>query len=180
MPELVNTVGGGDLGREIDLSQVSTDLNGEIVRYDPEQWPGIYYRITSDSPTIMIFSSGKYNIAGAKSIDELFSTKEKFLGILSDLGISISEHRFEVRNLVYLGDYEKEFDLELLSIGLGLEKTEYEPEQFPALIYKPDKYSGMFLIFRTGKILSTGSDSEMEINHAFNDLFSCLDDLIQS
>ena len=44
--------------------------------------------------------------------------------------------------------------LETLAIGLGLEQTEYEPEQFPALIYRGE--NTVVLIFASGKIVCTG------------------------
>jgi transcription initiation factor TFIID TATA-box-binding protein len=38
-----------------------------------------------------------------------------------------------------------------------LESTEYEPEQFPGLIYRPSDFDAVLLIFATGKVVITGS-----------------------
>jgi transcription initiation factor TFIID TATA-box-binding protein len=44
---------------------------------------------------------------------------------------------------------------------LGLEQTEYEPEQFPGLIYRNPGFECVALIFSTGKAVITGS-SDLE------------------
>jgi transcription initiation factor TFIID TATA-box-binding protein len=53
--------------------------------------------------------------------------------------------------------------LNLNEIVFKFENTEYEPEQFPGLVYKlPDSHI-TFLLFGTGKIVVTGAKSEKEI-----------------
>lgn len=119
-PELVNAVGGGDLSQEIDLKRFYETIDGEEVRYDPEHWPGLYLRFTTESPAVMVFRTGKYNIAGADSLEELFDTNEKFLSRIQELGINYEESSFEVRNLVFLEQYDKELNLGAVTVALGL------------------------------------------------------------
>jgi transcription initiation factor TFIID TATA-box-binding protein len=40
---------------------------------------------------------------------------------------------------------------------LGLEVTEYEPEQFPGLIYCPSEAENVVVLFANGRIVITGS-----------------------
>jgi transcription initiation factor TFIID TATA-box-binding protein len=54
-------------------------------------------------------------------------------------------------------DLGREVNLEALAVALGLEQTEYEPEQFPGLIYRPPQYEVTLLIFATGKIIIGGT-----------------------
>ncbi len=179
MPEIVNAVGGGDLQEEVDLDELYQTISGDEVRYDPEYWPGLYIRFTSDSPAILVFRTGKYNIAGADSVEELLDVNEQFLTRLQELDIGKNHSEFEIRNLVFLGSYSRELNLDQIVVALGLENAEYEPEQFPGVLYKPDGVQGTFLIFRNGKVILTGAIRQDASNSAFEDLFSELDVLFE-
>jgi transcription initiation factor TFIID TATA-box-binding protein len=67
-------------------------------------------------------------------------------------------------------------NLDALAIGIGLEKTEYEPEQFPGLIYRYNRST--ILIFATGKIVITGLTLEETAISEFDELRNELDGLI--
>lgn len=175
-PETVNAVGGGNLNRELDLQKLHDVINGYEVRYEPEHWPGLYIRFRTDSPAIMVFRTGNYNIAGADSVEELLDENKKFLSRLDNLGIG-DGHSFEIRNLVFLDRYDKELKLDQVAIGLGLENTEYEPEQFPGLLFRPPDVTGSFLLFRNGKVILTGADNQESAVEAFRNLFERLDSL---
>ena len=176
-PQLVNAVGGGDLEQELDLQFLYEALDGEEVRYDPEYWPGLYLRFTEDSPAIMVFRTGKYNIAGADSIQQLHQISDEFRERMQKLGINNDDISFEVRNLVFLDQYDRELNLEQVAVALGLENTEYEPEQFPGVLFRPSDATGTFLIFRNGKISLTGVSSSDNAVNAFDELFGFLDEL---
>jgi len=170
--ELVNAVGGGDIHSELDLNKLLNDLDVPIKRYDPEYHPSLYVRFEKEGATILIFRTGKYNIAGAESVQDLVTSNKELLTRLTNLGIetSKSESSFEIRNLVFSSEFESEFKLEALTVGLGLEYTEYEPEQFPGVQYTPHGGGGTFLIFRTGKIILTGVNKTDKAKHMFEDL----------
>jgi transcription initiation factor TFIID TATA-box-binding protein len=42
-------------------------------------------------------------------------------------------------------------------VALGLDQTEYEPEQHPALIYRPDDPAVVLLVVSSGKLVITGT-----------------------
>lgn len=56
-------------------------------------------------------------------------------------------------------DTERETDVQLnaFSISLGLESTEYEPEQFPEPVCLRSDFDAVLLISATGKVVITGS-----------------------
>jgi transcription initiation factor TFIID TATA-box-binding protein len=64
---------------------------------------------------------------------------------------------FKIQNLVCKTVLGGDLNLNTLAIGLGLEHTEYEPEQFPGLIYRNPNFECVALIFSTGKAVITGS-----------------------
>jgi transcription initiation factor TFIID TATA-box-binding protein len=69
-------------------------------------------------------------------------------------------------------------NLSAVAIGLGLEATEYEPEQFPGLVYRPTEYESVLLIFGSGKVIITGSTSIQAAEEAFNSLDESLKDIL--
>lgn len=157
MSKVVNVVGGGDLKRDVRLEQLYEVMSTPILRYEPESFAGLYIRFKKEGPTVMLFSSGKYNIAGADSTDSLRRAHERLLSSLIDLGIEVdsSQAEIELRNLVYVDDCGYELDLEKLLPDLGFENTEYDPEIFPGIMYRP-KEGGLLIIFRSGKLMITG------------------------
>jgi transcription initiation factor TFIID TATA-box-binding protein len=64
----------------------------------------------------------------------------------------------DIANIVTLQDLEINIDLAAFALSLGFECVEYEPEQFPGLVYKPSNYSTTALVFASGKVIVTGSD----------------------
>ena len=61
-------------------------------------------------------------------------------------------------------------DLNLNILAMKLPNTEYEPEQFPGLVYKLPEARATFLLFSNGKIVCTGTKSEQEVYDAVDKL----------
>jgi transcription initiation factor TFIID TATA-box-binding protein len=167
MVEIVNAVGSGSFDREFDLSVVAEDL-GSLAEFDEEKYPGMYVSLSEDSPLATIYRTGKFIITGASSIDELYDLKEDLVDILIEPGIILEDdiEWFRVQNLVCTTVLNANLNLNALAIGLGLEQTEYEPEQFPGLIYRSPDFDCVVLIFSTGKAVITGSSDPEEAGAA--------------
>lgn len=170
MLDVVNVVGSGCLVQELDLSAAADDL-GTIAEFDPEKYPGMYVRLSDEAPLVTVYRTGKFIVSGAESEKELNSTKDRFIHLLSEKDI-INKHGldwFNTQNLVCTTELSKEFDLNALAIELGFENTEYEPEQFPGLVYRYPDLDCVILIFSTGKAVITGSSdyNEVETAHSY-------------
>jgi transcription initiation factor TFIID TATA-box-binding protein len=68
-------------------------------------------------------------------------------------------------------------NLSALAIGLGLEVTEYEPEQFPGLVFRPSDHDCVLLVFGSGKVIITGATSIPAADEAFDSLRKHIEDL---
>jgi len=171
-------VGSGSLNAELDLETLSEEIGQPRARYDPEKYPGMYLRFEEDAPLITLYRTGKYIITGPTSKAELFDLRERFLTFLSNIGVieNATDEWFSVQNYVCTEDLNQTLNLNALAIGLGLEHTEYEPEQFPGLIYRPPEQDGVVLLFATGRIVITGCRSIEAAEEIFADL---KDDLMQ-
>ena len=158
MVEIVNVVGSGSLNVEFDLERVATDI-GSIAEYDPDKYPGMYLRFEEDAPLITVYRTGKYIITGADSEKEAQTIRENFLNLLADNGMIAEpdDEWFQIQNVVCTAELGESLNLNALAIGLGLECTEYEPEQFPGLIYRPSGADSVVLLFASGRVVITGS-----------------------
>jgi len=172
MITIANAVGSGDLGVELDVAEVEPDLDLPYTEYDPSNYHGLYVRLVEDGPLVTLYRSGKYIVSGCSSFEELYDTNDAFLSKLSKLDIvdATAQTEFTVQNIVCTGQLEAGVDLNTLSIALGLESVEYEPEQFPGLIYRPADYSAVLLVFANGKIVVTGASDMETAEEAFEHL----------
>lgn len=66
--------------------------------------------------------------------------------------------QFTVHNMVVTVQFSDDF-IDLNKIVNNLEGTEYEPAQFPGLVYRMKKPKASFLIFTSGKMTCTGTAS---------------------
>ena len=65
------------------------------------------------------------------------------------------EYEMKVQNIVASANLEKTLNLE--AVALDLENTEYEPEQFPGLVYRLGEPKVVLLLFGSGKVVCTGA-----------------------
>lgn len=69
-----------------------------------------------------------------------------------------------VQNIVASADLGVELNLD--AIVFGLPNCEYEPEQFPGLIYRLKKPKVVLLLFGSGKIVCTGAKTREDVENA--------------
>ena len=105
----------------------------------------------------MIFRSGKVVCTGADSVDGVHEALKSTFETLRNLNLSVDDDpTVTVQNVVVSGDLDETLNLDATAIGLGLEAVEYEPEQFPGLIYRLEEPDVVALLFSSGKIVITG------------------------
>jgi len=174
--ELQNVVASSGIDRELDLQRVAADLDG--AEYDPDRAPGLLYRTIEPKATSLVFRSGKIVVTGASSIENAHTAIDRTLGELDALGISVpDEPTITVQNIVASADLGQQLNLTAIAIGLGLERVEYEPEQFPGLVYRLDEPSVVVLLFGSGKAVITGGKQPEDAAEAIEAVISRLTEL---
>lgn len=154
---VTNLVGTIETEQEFDLN-ILADVIPET-EYHPESSPFMIYRPIG-SATLLVPTNGLINIVGAKNREQTKQAVRFYFEEVDDLGIDIevSPDNILIQNIVIKGDLGVEFDLDVLSVGLGLERCEYDPEKFSGVIFR-NECDATVLIFRTGKFLITGVKS---------------------
>ncbi|MFQ5919781.1 MAG: TATA-box-binding protein, partial [Thermoplasmata archaeon] len=128
--KIENVVASTSLGGELDLQAIALALGG--AEYEPEQFPGLIYRLKDPKTATLLFRSGKVVCTGAKSLEDVGTAIRTVATQIKDSGIDINtDPDIEVQNIVASSDLEQEINLNAIAISLGLERVEYEPEQFP-------------------------------------------------
>jgi len=174
--KVVNIVGTALLGEAFDLNSIALALEG--AEYEPEQFPGLIYRIKEPKAAFLIFKSGKVVCTGARGPDMAQEAVNIAVKNLEEIGVATSgDHKIEIVNIVASSDLKAELNLNQVAVSLGLENVEYEPEQFPGMVYRVYDPKVVMLLFGSGKIICTGARILSDVEKAVDKLRAELKDL---
>jgi len=136
------------------------------------RFPGLVFKLKKPKTTMLIFKTGKMICTGGKSEDEarraiLTSIRKLKKGAINVAG----KPEIKITNIVASAILNGVIDLDKLysSEGMG-GNILFEPEQFPALIYRWDSPKVIFLVFSTGKIVCVGAKKKEDICEAIENL----------
>ncbi|MDR2830927.1 MAG: TATA-box-binding protein [Methanobrevibacter sp.] len=166
-----NIVSSANIGKNIDLKEVSKNLEG--VTFNREQFPGLVFKLPEPKTAHLIFSSGKLVCTGAKTIEDSKLAIKKTVGLMRAMDNDIPhEYDVKVQNIVASSNLGVSLNLEV--IALELPNTEYEPEQFPGLVFRLSEPKVVLLLFGSGKVVCTGAktfdDAEVGVEKTQNEL----------
>ncbi|MCD6341149.1 MAG: TATA-box-binding protein [Desulfurococcales archaeon] len=82
--QIQNIVASANLGVEVDLEKAAYLLPNTM--YEPEQFPGLIHRMDDPKVVLLIFSSGKMVITGAKSEEDVQRAVINIYNKLKELG----------------------------------------------------------------------------------------------
>lgn len=156
MPELTcrNVVAVSDVTCRLNLTAISQRLpNAEYV---PEVYYALIYRPAEIKASLLVNSSGKLVFSGARSIDDCERGLEKLVADLNSLGFAATVGPITVQNMVFNGRFQKRISLSRLTSDRTFD-VEYEPEQFPGAILRPQSLGGgTILLFASGAVVVVG------------------------
>ncbi len=168
-----NIVASAKVTDALDLPSIASHIEG--AEYDKKRFPGVVIRMKDPKIAALIFNSGKVVLTGAKSVESL----DRGLAILGDLLRNLDvtipdELTYKIQNIVTSADLGSTINLNKIAVGFNLDKIEYEPEQFPGLVYRLDDPKVVLLLFGSGKLIITGgkytSDAQRAVVRIISDL----------
>jgi transcription initiation factor TFIID TATA-box-binding protein len=83
--KIQNIVASGNLSGMIDLEKAAYSLGRSM--YEPEQFPGLIYRMEVPKVVILLFASGKLVCTGAKKEEDVYVAVEKLHCLLEEKGL---------------------------------------------------------------------------------------------
>lgn len=161
-----NVVASTSIGDDLDLNAISAAF--ENCEYEPQQFPGLVFRVKDPKTAALIFRSGKVVCTGAKSLAAVDQAVGIVIGALRAKGIQgvQGKPQITIQNIVATADLGSDLNLNAVAVGLGLENVEYEPEQFPGLVYRLRDPKVVVLIFGSGKMVCTGAKRTQDAENA--------------
>ena len=148
---------------EFNLVKLAKSLEGTV--YNPKRFPGVVYKSEHPRASFLIFSSGKMNCVGARSMKDANQAIRKLTRKLIEAHMKVkSEPKVKVQNIVASVNFGRKFDLE--QIASSFENTEYEPEVFPGLVFRLEDPKAVLLLFVSGKGVCVGAKSMKDVKRA--------------
>ncbi|WNY24284.1 hypothetical protein MmiHf6_16140 [Methanimicrococcus hongohii] len=153
--KIENVVASAKLAEEFDLDFIVEKFQG--AEYNKKKFPGLVYRVSDPKAAFLIFTSGKIVCTGAKNVADIYTVIGNLAAQLNEIGIETIENPdIVVQNIVASADLKAVLNLTAIAVGFGLENVEYEPEQFPGLVYRVRDPKVVILVFSSGKLVITG------------------------
>jgi transcription initiation factor TFIID TATA-box-binding protein len=131
-------------------------------KYNPSETPAvIIHKVIPTKSVLMFLSNGSLFCTGAKSVLDAQCIMQTTHRMLQTAGMAVIENPIiTIQSLVVSQDLNKKINLRALAKKLGTINVEYNPKQFPGLIYKKDDPKTVVLLFNTGKIVCQGTSME--------------------
>jgi len=157
-----NIVSSITLDQNLNLKQLARKIK-EID--NPKQFPGVIFRLQEPKLAMLIFRTGKVICSGARSRRDIDEAVSKLIAKLRKAGVRIkAKPIIEIQNIVASASLDFKVNLDVLATECL--NTEYEPEQFPGLVFRLDSPKTVMLIFRSGKIIITGAKTPKDADLA--------------
>ncbi len=169
--EIVNIVAIVTLPQTLDLKKLQLFIP-EIESSPKVHW--LKMRIQPENSYVAFYRSGKFLVIG-KSLDQLNDIANRVITLLNEINITTSPWHLKIQNMVTVDNIEMKISIENLIYSLDPKKASYEPEQFPAIIYKD--WGASFLLFNSGKLVLSGVKNENEAFELINKIRSLIDNL---
>ena len=165
--KIQNIVATTALEKPVPLTKLArTQPNTE---YNPETFPGLVLRIKKPKSAVLVFSSGNLVCTGTKSVSQVKEVIQEVIKQLKKINVKVTvKPKITVQNIVASGTINLKLNLNFLA--LEMENTEYEPEQFPGLVYKIGEPNATFLLFSNGKLVCTGTKNKAQLEDSMKQL----------
>jgi len=175
--KIENIVASGVIADSIDLVEVSKQIPS--CELNTKRFPGAVYRIENPKIASLIFSSGKVVLTGIRDKKALTDGLGIIMKSLKGAGVATyDEPKVAITNIVCSYDIGKYINLNKVVITLNLENIEYEPEQFPGLVYRIKDPKIVALLFSSGKIILTGGKNLDDIKRGLDFLEQKLESIM--
>ncbi|UCG70077.1 MAG: TATA-box-binding protein [Thermoplasmata archaeon] len=144
------------------------------VKYNSKTFLGLILRLKDLGTTLLIFKRGRVVSTGGKDVEDVNRSIRTLIKILGAANFEVNKNpKITIQNIVATYNLGVWLNLNDVAVRLGLENVEYEPEQFPGLMYRIDAPKTVLLLFQSGKIICTSAKQieDMAINKLKDNLY---------
>jgi transcription initiation factor TFIID TATA-box-binding protein len=155
-----------DPNLELHLEEISKKISNTT--FEKDRFPGLFLKFYSPKCSVILFRNGKVILAGLKLFEDIHKVIDSIIHELTiNIHLNINKDKIssEVVNIVITANLFNKIDLNLAALKMN--NVVFEPEVFPALIYKAENpVKCVFLVFNNGKIVLTGINKKEMIEPA--------------
>lgn len=168
-----NVVASASIEQTIDLVNITKKFPES--EYNPKQFPGLVFRLTSPRTATLIFRTGKLVCTGAKSEEIAIKAINTVIQKLRKSRIKIkNDALIIIQNIVASINLGGKIHLE--KAAKTLPRSLYEPEQFPGLIHRVIDPKTVMLLFASGKMVCVGAKKELDVYRSVHNVHSLLEE----
>ncbi len=171
-PDIRSVSAGTSLGVELNLKDIAMRVRN--TEYNPKRFNAVYMRLREPRATAVIFRTGKLNVMGAQSVEAVAIAIRKFAKKIRKLGYTEAKvSAINIHNI--LATFAVPFLIRLETIARShFQFCTFEPELFPALIYRMLSPKVTIQIFHTGKVTVMGAKTKADAKEAFGKIYPVL------
>ncbi|HIH02858.1 MAG TPA: hypothetical protein HA263_03060 [Methanoregulaceae archaeon] len=161
---IANVVAIGQFAEAFDIAAITAAAPDLCITSRPNT-SRLAFRLISLGATCTLFHSGKLQITGARAPAEVAPAIEAAREVLAAAGVPTLAAPIRIVNIVAKYVIGRRVNLVKLSQAILTPEIEYEPEVFPALVYRPAEGPPTALIFGTGSVILTGAPDREALEH---------------
>ncbi len=168
-----NVVASASIDQQVDLNEITEKFPD--TEYNPDQFPGLVFRLAAPRTATLIFRTGKMVCTGAKSEELAIKAVNTVVQKLRKGKIKIKKDAIiTVQNIVAAINLGGKIHLE--KAAKTLPRSMYEPEQFPGLIHRMLEPKTVMLLFASGKLVCAGAKKESDVYRSVHNLHALLEE----
>jgi transcription initiation factor TFIID TATA-box-binding protein len=152
-----NVVASAGVAQSLRLEDLAAGIPGAMLDL---RFPRVVFRHSAPKVTALAFGSGRVVLTGLTDPATTPLALAAVLTVLRDAGAALDEPapKPTIVNLVASGSLGGRVLLRRLVLARDFDRVEFDPEQFPGLVYRPEA-GGVALVFGTGSFIVTGARS---------------------
>ena len=156
-----------------------SNINSKTLQFFPLKNRTLIFRVPNSTAKITVLGFGNGNktamIYGGVNAKELTASFKKMIKEFGKIGIDVKQcSNIETVNIAVSGKFGITLNLEKISAKFAGSNIEYNPEQFPAMIFKMKNPKCVFLLFSTGSFIIQGLKNTTLVSEAINEMRSLL------
>ena len=171
--QVENIVATTHLAEHFDIPNLASSIRD--CKYDPNEFSGLALNFRHPKTAALIFPSGRVVCTGAKNMDQLEDLINRAIDQIEKAGSKIPEEpEVEIQNIIATSHFNKTLDLAAVAKSNLMKNIRFQPEKFPGLIIKIDNPRAVVLLFKSGKIVCTGTNNLEDASLAVNSIIEKL------
>eukprot|EP00611_Tribonema_gayanum_P029824 TRINITY_DN8107_c0_g1_i1.p2 TRINITY_DN8107_c0_g1~~TRINITY_DN8107_c0_g1_i1.p2 ORF type:complete len:211 (-),score=54.52 TRINITY_DN8107_c0_g1_i1:155-787(-) len=170
-----NVTASLNVGQRLELKALHAAAKTTI-EYNPKRQPqACVMRLRTPPSTAILYPSGKMIVTGCLDTEDAQEAANKFVRMLSAIvpTLVLKTSTVAIQNIVVACKLGFRLDLERLHYEHTAHAS-YEPELYPAVVFRLEQPKVVFMMFAEGRVVMTGAKTVLVMQRAFDVMYPLL------